>query len=125
MTKVTITQSGPTTSAQIIAAANATFEEKDRRGRVLTMKKPALLSQFRLTEAMGPETAENGAYRAMCLPLMWLTAIDGEAVNLPTTKLEIEAMIQRLDEDGFVALHTGIQKYNETAAAASIDSAKN
>lgn len=125
MPKVTITESGTTVSAQIIAAANATFEEKDARGRTLTMKKPALLSQFRLTDAMGPESAENGAYRAMCMPLMWLTAVDGEPVNLPTTKLEIEALIQRLDEDGFLALQTGIYKYNEAAAKASIESAKN
>lgn len=126
MPKVTITDSSSgTASGQILAAANATFEEKDARGRILTLKKPALLVQFRLTEAMGPEAAENGAYRAMCLPLMWVTAIDGEPVILPSTKLEIEALIQRLDDDGFLAIQAGIEKYREEAAQQSVQSAKN
>ncbi len=126
MTKVTITESSSgTASGQILAAANATFEERDARGRTLTLKKPALLVQFRLTEAMGPEAAENGAYRAMCLPLMWVTAIDGEPVNQPSTKAEIEALIQRLDDDGFLAIQAGIEKYRAAAAEQSVQSAKN
>lgn len=126
MTKVTITESSCTPSAQILAAANATFEEKDARGRTLTLKKPGLLMQFRLTEAMGPDAAENGAYRAMCFPLMWVTAIDGEPVNQPSTKSEIEALIQRLDDDGFTAIQTGIEKYRKsTAEQGSVQSAKN
>ncbi|WP_454751692.1 hypothetical protein [Cupriavidus necator] len=120
MTKVTITP-----SQEIVAAAATEVIVDDARGRKLTLKKPGLLAQFRLTEAMGPDAAENGAYRAMCMPLMWVVAIDGERVNLPTSKLEIEALIQRLEDDGFLAINMGIEKHFRDNSRQSVESAKN
>jgi hypothetical protein len=121
MTKVTINPP----SQEIIAAAAAEVVVDDARGRKLTLKKPGLLAQFRITEAMGPDAAENGAYRAMCLPLLWVVAIDGDRVNPPSTKAEIEALIQRVEEDGFVAIQVGIGQHFSSVSAQSVESAKN
>lgn len=82
----------------------------DARGRTLTLKKPNALAQYRLVDALGP-SAENRVYLAMCMPFLYLSAIDGEAVLMPTSKMQIEALVQRLDTDGLDALNAGIEKY--------------
>ena len=40
----------------------------------------------------------------MVLPLLWVVEIDGVAVKTPVTKLQLEALIQQLDEDGLEAV---------------------
>jgi len=120
MTKVTITP-----SQEIVAKAATEVDVTDERGRTLTLKKPGLLAQFRITEAMGPEAAENNAYRAMCMPLLWVVAIDGDRINPPSTKAEIEALIQRVEGDGFVAIQEGIGKHFSGVSQQSVESAKN
>ncbi|GAC1626781.1 MAG: hypothetical protein NVS9B10_15060 [Nevskia sp.] len=78
----------------------------DTRGRVLTLKRPSVLAQFRLVEMLG-DTAKNEVYTSMVLPLIYLQKLDGEPVSF-NTKLQMEALIQRLDEPGFAALGEAI-----------------
>ena len=104
MTKITINES-PT--AQVIAKASAEVAIHDARGRAITLKKPGVLSQFRLNEALG-ETAKNEVYVRMSMPLLYVAAIDGEAVTPLLRKSEVEALIQRLDEDGISAVMDGV-----------------
>jgi hypothetical protein len=89
---------------QIIANANAEEVVTDPKGRTIKLKKPGVLAQFRLIEALG-DTAQNAVYMGMVMPLIFVSEIDGEAVFPPNTKREVEALIQRLDTDGvnFVA----------------------
>lgn len=88
----------------------------DRNGRVLTLKRPNALAQYKLVDALGA-SAENRVYLGMCIPLMYLTAIDDDQVFQPNTKREVEALIQRLDEVGLQALNEGIgQHYSGEAA---------
>ena len=105
MTKVTINE---TPTAQVVAQATAASETVDARGRVLSLKKPGVLAQFRLIEALG-DTARNEVYVRMVMPLMYLSAIDGDPVAPPVRKSEIEALIQRLDEDGISAIVEAVQ----------------
>src|SRR6185312_10860000 len=84
---------------QLIAVANSTFDVQDSRGRTIQLRKPGVLAQFRLVEALG-ETAKNTTYVSMVLPLLFVSAIDGEAVNQLATKLQVEGLIQRLDDAG-------------------------
>lgn len=106
MTKVTVNQ---TPSAQVIAKATESTETTDARGRVITMRKPGVLAQYRLVEILG-DTAKNEVYMGMVLPLMFVTAIDGEAVLPFARKSEVEALIQRLDEDGILAVADAVTK---------------
>lgn len=99
-----------TPTEQVMAQATAQVTTTDARGRVLTLAKPGVLAQFRLIEMLGPETAKNQVYVAMVLPLMYLSAVDGEAIPKPSTKRELEALIQRLDEDGITAIAMGVEK---------------
>lgn len=96
-------------SAQIIADANApeTLDYTDAEGRqhkLTVTRRPGVLGPLRLTEAVGADNAVNPAYMQMVRPIIYLQAIDGEPVFPPKSKLEIEALIQRLDEEGMGAL---------------------
>lgn len=108
MTQVSINENTP--AAQAVAKASATAEVLDERGRLITLKKPGVLAQFRLIEALG-DTAQNQVYMAMVLPLIFVSSIDGEAVIPPTRKSEVEALIQRLDEDGISAVQLGVREH--------------
>jgi len=99
-----------TPSEEVVQKAVADVTITDPRGRAITLKKPGVLAQFRLIEALG-DTAKNEVYMGMVLPLIFISAIDGEAIFTPTRKSEIEALIQRLDEDGVTAVVTGVQEH--------------
>lgn len=96
----------PTPSQQLLAKAQQSVVVDDARGRKITLKKPGVLAQFRLVEALG-KTAENVVYTNMVLPIIYVADIDGEPVTAPTTKREIEAILLRLDEDGLAAVEKG------------------
>lgn len=101
MPKVTVHDepNSPTPSEEFVKAAMLEETVTDARGRRLHMRKPGVLAQYRLTEALG-DLASNDRYAQMCLPLIYLGSIDDEPIFMPKSKLEIEALIQRLDEDG-------------------------
>jgi len=88
MTKVSLNNS-PT--EQLVAKAQASAQITDARGRSITLKKPGVLAQFRLIEALG-DTSKNEVY--MVIP--------------PTRKGEVEALILRLDEDGIAAVQAAV-----------------
>lgn len=70
----------------------------------VTMKKPGILSQYRIVEVVGGDTAKNETYMNMILPLLWITAIDDQPVPAPSTKRELEALITRLGDEGVPAV---------------------
>lgn len=97
-----------TPSQEITRAASAEHNVKDARGRTITLRKPGILAQYRLIETMG-ESAKNEVYMDMVMPVLFVSAIDGEPVPAPMKKSEVEALIQRLDEDGITAVVTGVR----------------
>ncbi len=80
------------------------------KGKKIILKRPEVLSQLRLVDAIG-DSASNRVYLAMCLPLIYVAEIDGNAVPFPASKRELEALFQRLDEDGLAALNAGIEDH--------------
>lgn len=114
MTKLTVNK--PTAapvaspSAQAIASATAEVSIQDAKGRKILLRRPGVLAQFRLVEALGP-TASNRVYVNMCLPLIYVAAIDDDDRIPMTTKREIEALIQRLDEEGIAAVSVAVEKH--------------
>lgn len=111
MTDVKLTMSPALTpSQQILAKAAESFTITDSKGRGIVLKKPGVLAQFRLVEALG-DTASNQVYMRMVLPLIYVTEIDGQHATAPTKKIEIEALIQRLDEHGIAAVMDGVSQH--------------
>lgn len=96
-----------TPSQQVIAKAAAEILVTDAQGRKIKLKKPGVLAQFRLVEILA-DSAKNEVYMGMVLPLIYVAEIDGEAVMMPNSKREVEALIQRLDEDGISAVAQGV-----------------
>lgn len=92
-----------TPSSEVVAKATAEVTVTDARGRVITLKKPGVLAQYRLVEALG-DSAKNDVYMGMVAPLIFVSAIDGDPVYQPSKKSEVEALIQQLDEDGLTAV---------------------
>lgn len=122
---VKVTLNSNTPSEQAIARANTEESITDSRGRSIKLKKPGVLAQFRLIEILG-DTAKNEVYMSMVLPLIFVTEIDGDAIFPPTRKSEVEALIQRLDEDGVAAVHAGvIQKFGASDPEADRAALKN
>lgn len=105
MAKVTLRE---TPSEQLIKQASAEVTVTDAKGRVITLKKPGVLAQYRLIEILA-DSAKNEVYMGMVLPLIYVSAMDGDAVMQPSCKREVEALIQRLDEEGIAAVMEGVQ----------------
>lgn len=119
--KVTVHESP---SQQLVREAVAEQIVPDARGRKITLRKPAVIQQFRLVRLLG-DAAANATYMAMVFPLIFVTAIDGDPVLPPQKESEIEALIQRLDEDGIDAVVKGVGEYwGEQDAQGTHDLAK-
>ena len=110
--KVTINPQGaeaPLPSEQIVRSANEEFSVTDSLGRSIVLKKPGVLAQFDLIEALG-DLAKNDVYRMMCIPAIYVVSIDGAIAPPPTNKMQMRALIARLGEEGFVAIREAIKE---------------
>lgn len=96
-------------SEELVAAAKAEAEVLDARARVIKLRKPGVLAQYRLVETLG-ESASNQVYMSMVLPLIYVASIDGVPTNA-RNKMQIEALIQQLDEEGIKAVMEGVQEH--------------
>ncbi|QAU22595.1 hypothetical protein EO087_00245 [Dyella sp. M7H15-1] len=124
--KVQVLDSADVKAAGTVAAPRE-ITVTDARGRVMGIRKPPFLAQFDLIEALGA-AAENKTFMGMASLVMWVKSIDGESVSLPTSKLQIRALLQRLDEDGYTAVAEGIEAHfagdiNEAEAQTSVKNA--
>lgn len=102
--KVTIKDSAAavpsqTPSEQLIAEAAKEVSHTAPSGHRYQLTKPDLLSEFRLTAMVGGERAENMPYMMMIAPIIYISAINGEAVGFPQTFRELEARIKRVGAD--------------------------
>jgi len=104
-TKVTIKENAsPSESPK----ADQPMTVTDSRGRVLALKKLDILEESRLIRMLGQETATNMVYMtSYVMPAVMVASIDGDAVFMPNSMRELEALIKRLDNDGI----TAIQKF--------------
>jgi hypothetical protein len=76
----------------------------DAKRRQLTVRKLSVLEQIRVAKILGPQQSMNipvvGIYRLAAS----VTAIDGVAEAFPASERQIEAMIQRLGDEGIEAV---------------------
>lgn len=122
MTKVTInpqraratatetTEDIHTPTQAILRKEASQVDVTDSRGRTLTLKKPDVLAQFDLIEALG-DLAKNDVYRIMCIPAIYVVAIDGSPAPSPSNREQMRALISRLGEEGFEAIKTAIDEH--------------
>lgn len=96
----------------------------DSRGRKIVLRKPSILAQYRLVDLVGGDTAKNEVYMGMILPIIWVAQIEGDSITLPRTRLELDALIERIDEDGLTAIARRLtemaESVGETADTAAL-----
>jgi hypothetical protein len=113
MTELNVTEtSGAPASEQPLTIVNGTLAVPVKDGRQLTLTYPDPLAQYKIVRAMGPADADNTRLCLMYMPLIYLTAIDQTPVLLPTSLLQIEALIGRLGHMGLAALKKGIKVFD-------------
>ena len=103
MVKVKVHE-GTTPSQEIIKAANATILVTDAGGRKIEVRKLKTLDRMRLFELVGAENSMNDRYLGYATLAFSVVSIDGEPLPCPDSKLSLEAIVQRLDDDGFAAV---------------------
>lgn len=89
---------------QVTRDANFSMDVETSDGRKITLRKPGVLAQFKMIEMLGGAAAANQVFVNMVLPVTFVVAIDGDPVSRVTTRKELDALIQRLDEPGIEAV---------------------
>jgi hypothetical protein len=110
MAKLTVHKTETPTEA-VVKAANETVTVIDARGRKIEIRKMRTLDRMRLFEVVGSDNAKNEQYFGYAALAWSVVSIDGEPIGRLTTKMQIEAVVQRLDDDGFLAVATGMSNH--------------
>lgn len=89
-------------SQQVVAAGLPQHAVTDRRGRNLVIRRPSALQKFMLMDALGSSSDNKMLFMHAVLAAS-VIEIDGEPVSFPKSKMQVQALIQRLDDDGIDA----------------------
>lgn len=79
----------------------------DAKGRKLMLRPLNVMAQVRLLRAIGPEQSQNAPYVNIVQAAAGVSEIDGVPMPFPTNERMIDAAIERIGDDGLmaVALH--------------------
>ena len=108
MAKVTLHE---TPSEAVVKSSKELVYVTDSRGRKLGLRRLDFLEEFKIIETVGSETASNTTYMSMLNPLLYLAEIDGNPVEIPRSKLQVDGLIQRAGREGFLAVVEGITRH--------------
>jgi hypothetical protein len=101
----------PALAAEIARnAGQRTADVTDARGRKIKIRKLTAFDRLRLFEALGGELSDNAMYFGYSMSASCVISIDGTVEAPPIKKIQIEAMIQRLDDDGLEAVAKGYRE---------------
>jgi hypothetical protein len=115
-------QGAETPSARLVAAAGAACEVTDARGRRLSLRRLTALDKLRLFKAAGPVLAQNQPWLGMAVLACSVWAIDDVPVPAPASEAHIEALVNRLGDDGIAAIGAALDR---TMAPVDVEFAKN
>ncbi len=76
----------------------------DAKGRKLAVRDLSALEQLRLLRAIGPDQSMNQPYVMSVQAAASVVSIDGVPCAKPTNERQIDAMIDRLGDDGLAAV---------------------
>jgi len=93
-----------TPTGALLAASDSVLTTRDSGGRVFTVRRLGALDRLRLFKAIGAELAENAPYLGMAMLAVSVSAIDSVPVPPPVTEAQLEALVQRLGDDGIAAV---------------------
>jgi hypothetical protein len=80
----------------------------DADGRLIIIRKPSFVDEYRYVAALGGQLADNKTFYIMCYPLLWVKSIDGLPFPTITKESQIYAGLERLGREGMEAVNEGI-----------------
>ena len=93
-----------TPSQGIINNVNAVHVVTDANGRQIGIRKLKALDRLRMFEVLGPENAKNEPYLGYAALAFHVCSINTETIHRPTTKTQLEGLIQQLGDEGMNAV---------------------
>ena len=114
---------GDSTGAQLPAGHFALELEGQRR----IVSKPALKvrEEMALSEYINADTRLNPIWVLWATVACCVTHIDGEAIRMPSSKLQVEALVERIGDEGMRALLVRYRSNSEAREARVLARAKN
>jgi hypothetical protein len=93
----------------------------DGLGRIIHLRRLTAIDTLRLLKVAGPALSENHVWLDMAAIAYSVVSIDGVPIPLPANEAQIEAVVQRLGDDGMTAAAGAF----DDIEAGSVDSAGN
>lgn len=93
-----------TPTQQVVLDANATAFGNDARGRRIGAKRVSMSIRRRVIKTLSVDAGSKPQYVGMAVLAASCESIDGEAIGPLETELKIDALIDRLDDDGLATL---------------------
>lgn len=94
-------------------------EIKDARGRRLVLRPLRVMEQVKLLRAIGPEQSRNEPYVGIVQAAAGVAEVDGVPLPFPQNERMIDAAIDRLGDDGLMAVALHQKALMEVAMAAA------
>lgn len=98
------TSAADTPSEAVVKSASEIKYVTDARGRKLGVHKPRALLRYRLLKILGPESAKNEPLLGNAMLAFLVHDINGDQLPPINSERQLEAMIDRLDDDGLAAV---------------------
>jgi len=76
----------------------------DKAGRKIELRRVGVLEQLRLFKALGPRLSEITPYLGLAKIAASVAMIDDVPVPFPASEANVEALLERLGEDGVEAV---------------------
>lgn len=77
----------------------------DKNGRKIQLRRVGVLETLRLFKALGNELSNNQAYLTMAVVVSSAQMIDDVPLPFPTSEAGLEALLERLGDDGVDAIN--------------------
>ena len=105
------------TPSESIKASTVEDTVTDAKGRKIGVRKLKVLERINMLKLIGSGNSDNLLYVSSVTPAFLVTSIDGDPVQKPSNELQLNALLQRLDDDGLEAV-TGwmAENYKELSA---------
>lgn len=95
-------------SAEVVRSSIVETEKVADDGRTIKVRKLTPRRRMQVFAFVGSELAGNQQYMSMAMIAASVVAIDGEGIPMPTSRREIEALVERLGDEGMDAAGRGV-----------------
>jgi hypothetical protein len=91
----------------------------DAKGRLITLRRLTVMDQVKLLRAIGPAQSINQPYVEIVTMAASVAQVGDVPCPMPTNERQIDAAIERIGDEGFVALSVYMRREVEALQAAA------